>query len=114
MTQLSLSLGAVAADVPSAHRLARRTDPSTSHRAAERVVYSGTASNQRVAALLLVRRYPGRTARELSHIACDGTDALGDDAVTRYHALGRRLKEIPALYAETVTGLRSRRWWPVR
>ena len=47
-------------------RLARRSDPSTSHAAAERLRASGKLSAQRQAVLDALTRWPGSTAVELA------------------------------------------------
>jgi hypothetical protein len=46
--------------------LARRTDPSTSHRAAEAVEASGRAASQRHLCLIEVWKKPGQTAAEIA------------------------------------------------
>jgi len=48
---------------------ARRTDPETSHIAAEKIEASGKAATDRQLALYLVKRYPSSTAWELARFA---------------------------------------------
>ena len=48
-----------------ANRLARSTDPVTSHQAASNVSKTGSAARWQQVALDLIRRRPGMTAREL-------------------------------------------------
>lgn len=46
--------------------VARRTDPATSHEAAERVTRDGSRARQVAACLDAVRRWPGCTSAELA------------------------------------------------
>ena len=50
---------------PSFPRLARRTDPETSHRAAREMETSGKRETDEAFALRMVARYPNSTASEL-------------------------------------------------
>ena len=54
---------------PSFPRLARRTDPETSHRAAREMETSGKRETDEDFAVRMVRRWPGSTAAELEVIA---------------------------------------------
>ena len=65
---------------------ARKSDPVTSHIAAETVQKTGKRSRNQGIALELVRRYPGRTACELSQL----TDQM------ERHEMSRRLPEVAA------------------
>ena len=60
---------------PSFPRLARRTDPETSHRAAREMETSGKRETDEAFALRMVARYPNSTASELEALlGCrDGT-----------------------------------------
>lgn len=88
---------------------ARRTDPVSSHLAAERVETIGKAQAQRIEALSAVARHPGRTSAELSELT----------TVDRY-VLARRLPELRAesrvrngesLGYCSVTGRQALTWW---
>jgi hypothetical protein len=46
--------------------IARKTDPVTSHIAAQEITHEGTREKQAAIVLDLVRRYPGNTSMELS------------------------------------------------
>jgi DNA-binding MarR family transcriptional regulator len=46
--------------------MARRTDPLSSHAAADRMQESGAAESQRRKALEAVKEYPGSTSKELA------------------------------------------------
>ena len=48
--------------------IARNTDPSTSHEAADEITQSGKRANQKMLVLSLVRRFPLRTSAELSRL----------------------------------------------
>ena len=63
--------------------IARRKDPSSSHRAASEVTASGKRRSQMSEVLLLVNRHPGKTSLELS--------CIGD--LDRY-VIARRLPEL--------------------
>ena len=71
--------------------MARRSDPESSHVAATRLEASGQLGKARSEALVLVRRHPYRTARELAAIAYPD-DELGADRCFR--RIGRRLSEL--------------------
>jgi CRP-like cAMP-binding protein len=95
------------ADLPAR---ARRTDPDTSHDAAEDVEREGHASRQREACLRVVRDTPGLTAAEIAQAA--GLER---------HAPSRRLPELRDMGLVrnlddrtcTVTRRLSMTWWPV-
>jgi CRP-like cAMP-binding protein len=88
---------------------ARRSDPDTSHLAAEAVEREGHASRQREACLKVVRATPGLTAAEIAKAA--GLER---------HAPSRRLPELRDLGLVrnlddrtcTVTRRLSMTWWP--
>lgn len=48
---------------------ARKTDPVTSHQAAEHMQVTGTASSQRFATLTALKSYPNTTSAELAQAA---------------------------------------------
>jgi len=52
-------------------QLARGTDPSTSHEAAEQLIQTGTASNQRDACLAVLRQQDGQTSAEIGVMVGD-------------------------------------------
>lgn len=85
--------------------LARRTDPDTSRRAAERVVSGGTTKRHEAECLRLVREYPGRTSLELA--GC-GTDLT-------YHQIARRMKHLEELrlIRREDRGGAGALWWAV-
>lgn len=91
--------------------LARTTDPATSQRAASELVGSAKLGQEQLAALCLVRAYPGKTANELARIA-----GYGDP-----RKVNRRLRELERVelvkdYGTTkdrVTNKECLRWWPI-
>lgn len=74
---------------------ARRSDPETSHVAAEEITGSGDRASHQRAVVDLVRRHPGLTAGELAKIQCEG---LPRDLTKRYHAIQRRVSEMSPRY----------------
>lgn len=89
---------------------ARRTDPESSHRAADDFEARGAAESWVRAALEAVERLPGGTTRELAAL-----DAVGADAISaRTHALGRRLSDLNrrGLIVRTRLGAADSRLWP--
>ena len=88
---------------------ARKTDPATSHKAAQFMESSGTAASQRAKAAKLVETYPGLTSRELG--------ALSED-LDRYD-LARRLPEIEHVLVkrgperQQPNGRSAATWWPL-
>jgi hypothetical protein len=76
-------------DLFDARPKARRTDPVTSHEAAEFAEASGTIGHQQEIVEALVRKHPGNTSAELAW----SEDAKGLD---RY-AIARRLPELERL-----------------
>lgn len=85
---------------------ARRTDPESSHEAAEQMNESGAANRQRERVVDLVFQHPGLTSKELAE-KCDDLDR---------HQIARRLPE-----AEQVGQVERREgagrnkqvtWWP--
>lgn len=89
---------------------ARRSDPATSHIAAERMRESGALGKQTAAVLEAVRRWPGSTAVEIAQRA----------EIDR-HAVSRRLPELAKLVqirrgpprACSVNGNPQTTWFPV-
>lgn len=81
---------------------ARRTDPLSSHAAADKAERDGTIGRQAREALRLVREFPGRTSKELSRLS--GMD--------RY-ALARRLPELErhGYVKRTEEGAKEVQWW---
>ena len=53
-------------DLLSSCAVARHSDPSSSHEAAEKVSANGTRASQQLACLEAVRNYPGHTSAELA------------------------------------------------
>ena len=90
-------------------KLARTTDPATSHEAAQELVTSGALGVQQRDAMKRVRNFPGRTSSELA----------GGDVRIRYQ-LARRLPELARMGKVTkgpartcrVTGRSSITWRP--
>lgn len=88
---------------------ARRTDPSTSHEAAQAITKEGTRAAQQALAIAAVRAFPGRTSFEL---------AMKTDQC-RFQ-LARRLPECVTAGAVrkgepkvcSVTGRSALTWWP--
>lgn len=70
---------------------ARRADPDSSHEAADALEASGRAEIQMQAVLAGVRRFPGRSSRQLADLL-DAPYGLSDDEW--YHAIARRLPEL--------------------
>ena len=67
---------------------ARRTDPVTSHEAADHAEATGTIGYQQECVAALVRQHPGNTSAELATVGFPGLD--------RY-AIARRLPELVRL-----------------
>lgn len=68
--------------------IARRTDPESSHLAAETITKSGARSDQQNKAAEAVKQFPGHTSHELAALTC------GKRNVTDWrYALARRLPE---------------------
>jgi hypothetical protein len=87
---------------------ARRTDPETSHMAAQRIKASGALGCQQSAVFAAVRQWPGSTAVELARLA--GMD--------RY-AVSRRLPELEPVHVRRgeartceANGRPQVTWWP--
>ena len=93
--------------------LARRTDPASSHIAAEQMNLSGMNKQQRDIALRLVLAYPGMTTLELSNLSVSPLD--------RYQ-LARRCAELVTsgeivrgeIRKDIETGRPSVTLWPVK
>lgn len=90
-------------------RLARKTDPSTSHEAARDLVSSGTLSRRINLALSVLVAHPGSTARELDRHA-----NVTDGAVRkRLNDLRKhRLAETRGSRLCEVTGKTAQLWYP--
>ncbi len=90
---------------------ARRTDPATSKAAASALVGSVQLGQEQLAALCLVRAYPGKTSNELARIA-----GYGDP-----RKVNRRLRELERVEMvkdfgttkDAVTHKACLRWWPI-
>lgn len=87
---------------------ARRNDPATSHQAETEINDSGLRGRQQRLVCALVRRYPGRTSRELARVA----------GIDRY-MVARRLPEIEPVFVRKgepkrceVGGRAASTWWP--
>lgn len=89
---------------------ARRTDPETSHLAAQKIEKTGTAQSNRERCLESIRRRPGQTAAEVAR-----------DVALERHEPSRRLPELREVWLVKcgpkrrcdVTGNPSLTWWPV-
>ena len=83
---------------PTRKPMARKTDPLSSHVAADRIERSGKVTKQQKAALAAVCCFPGLTTRELARATVREDRPyfapLGSDEGSRVHALGRRLSEL--------------------
>lgn len=89
------------------HLPARASDPLTSWEAAEKMVSSGKAAQQRAIVIAAVRRHPGCTSFELSR-----------HCQLERHQVARRLPECMELTKGTarkcsVTGNQAVTWWPI-
>lgn len=97
----------LAAPVVPPRARARRTDPSTSHEAAQAALSSGLIGQQAQAVLHAVQRWPGLTSLE-----------LGARMEIDRWAVARRLPELEAAHrvrrgeARQVNGRRHLTWWP--
>ena len=81
---------------------ARRSDPLSSHAAADKMERSGKLNRQCDQVLEAVREHPGSTSRELH--ALTGLDR---------HMVARRLPDLEkrGLVGRTVVGSKAVRWW---
>jgi len=94
-------------------QLARSTDPSTSHEAAEQLIQTGSASNQRNACLAVLRQQDGLTSAEVGQ-------RLGGGYNARFVA-ARRLPDLQKLKLVhkgearvcTANGTKAVTWWVV-
>lgn len=89
---------------------ARATDPTSSHRAADRVERSGKLRAQAGFVLLLVERFPGRTSAELAQLA----QPPGISAEAWRFVVARRLPDPlgrRGLVVRTQLGDDDMRWW---
>ena len=96
--------------MPQAHLRARRSDPETSHVAAERIERSGRLRQQQAQVLDALTRWPGSTAVELSKAS----------GIDRY-VVSRRLPELVPKWVRrgkpracTVAGTAQTTWYAVR
>lgn len=97
---------------------ARRSDPVTSHRAAERIKGIGALAQQQHLVLAWVREHPGLTSAELAQLMARRQD--GDPALwSKYRPMiARRLGELVPAHLKRgpqrrclVTGSPSITWW---
>jgi hypothetical protein len=72
--------------------MSRRTDPATSHQAAEKLTGKGLKASQQKQICFLVRQFPNRTYRELFDVDQGRHDKAFHEAVQ----LNRRLPELEA------------------
>jgi len=117
MTQTSLLFG---------HALVRRTDPSTSHRAANEMERTGAVTQQASICLAEVRRHPGQTSAEIAvacglerHIPARRLPGLRDAGKVANYYRDSEWQNIEGKQARErytrvcrVTGNRSMTWWP--
>ena len=100
---------------PSFPRLARRTDPETSHRAAREMETSGQRETDEDFAVRMVRRWPGSTAAELEVIA--GQE--GDRTVSKRLSGAKKRKRVFSVEPKEddrvcgQTGRPAKFWYPV-
>ena len=90
---------------------ARRSDPISSHAAADHAESTGLIASQQQKALAMVASYPGRTARELSRLRWPDDELKAERL---FRALGRRLPELVALgrLRRDDGDVEGVRWWP--
>jgi len=94
--------------------MARRSDPISSHQAADQHALSGKAAAHRAIARTLVQIFPGRTSRQLGtdpDCLCKIRDLGGDPRLEWRYELGRRLSEVAKLnqvYPLLIPGPRTR------
>ena len=83
----------------------RRSDPPSSKRAAEHLHRNGGAASQRMVCLELVKKFPGRSSKQLAELS--GLDR---------HMIAKRLPELRDkfnLVRVTQTGNEDQKWWAV-
>jgi predicted HTH transcriptional regulator len=83
----------------------RRNDPASSRRAAEQLQKSGAADSQRQICFELVKKFPGRSSKELAQLS--GLDR---------HMIAKRLPELRDKFKTvrvTQTGKEDQKWWAV-
>lgn len=97
---------------------ARRTDPETSHLAAERIKATGALGEQQRLVLDLVKRFPGCTSAELAKFHACQTGA--DFGQWRFR-VARRLPELAPVHIRRgkprecrINGTPAGTWYPVR
>jgi len=95
---------------------ARRSDPETSHEAAERIKSNGNLSRQQHAALALVRCHPGSTTWELAEYQ---SRERGENVFHAERWIGRRLGELEPIHISKgtpriVRGRSAHAWWANR
>lgn len=87
----------------------RSTDPESSHEAESEITRSGARASQQHKVLAMVRKWPGRTSRELAALA----------NLDRY-MIARRLPELTPIKVRrgemkqcTIAQKKAVTWWPV-
>lgn len=97
-------------------RLARRTDPASSHGAIRDLFETGTQGRQQLAAMDLVRRYPGKSYLALHAIHAQESALPGNALVFKDPAaLMRRLNDVARrgeLAHCDLAGRKVLTWWP--
>ena len=73
-------------------RIARRSDPATSHKAAAKITKSGKRASQQAACFGWVRQYPNRTCQEYGELAAAVAEP-GKNPLNNY-VFARRLAEM--------------------
>ena len=104
MQQRDLFEHGLAEPLAASQPAARRTDPASSHDAAERVRKTGAASRQRERVIDLVYMHPGKTSKELAELCQD---------LDRYQ-IARRLPEAEKAgeVKRKAAGRNECRWYP--
>lgn len=90
---------------------ARKSDASSSHRAADDIEGSGAVAEQQRFVLAAVRAHPGSTSKELAYRS---ESPAGMDVTTWRYALARRATELADrdLIVRTLLGRDDMRLWP--
>jgi len=95
-------------DLAEMQRLARNTDPDTSHEAAEHMVQSGKAATQRAQVLAIVRDLPDKTAGEIARQMGPGSAHKPSRRLADLRRLG--LVHVSGVRKCTITGRRCSTW----